>query len=144
MSLPKMSTLQVLKAARERITNIRNWTTNIRWSSTLDAAGKFPQNCALGAIEFAYGFRDWAHMYDQIDLGKPVAALAAAARELSPELKGVSYNTSIVATLNNTMGHNRTLAMFDLAIATEKDRIRKRRMKKVEAETESDKEYALA
>lgn len=58
MNLPKISTLRVLELARERITDVRNWTIGVRWGE--NAPDGVPTNCALGAIEYAYGFRSWA------------------------------------------------------------------------------------
>lgn len=140
MNLPKISTLRVLELARERITDVRNWTIGLRW-------GAGDANCALGAIEYAYGFRSWASSQQgvTIDYSEPVMALAVAAPQVEPGFTDNHTSSSTVAWFNNSFGHQKTLAMFDRAIANEKARIEQEGQKLLETlENEQDRVELLA
>lgn len=104
-----MNTHEVLIGSKAVIADPKNWVIGIRHHP--DGG-----HCALGAIEIAANIPKYSPLCDH----PAVIALAQAARSLgyTEEVNP----SAVVAQFNNTLGHAKTMAMFDIAIEATKPR----------------------
>lgn len=122
------NTIRRLREARDYIADPNHFTTGVRWSSDGN------RNCAIGAIERAYGITgelDWK-VYKACNFGPEMTFLSLAAKELLAELAsetmrwaeklgdgrpGCEFSDQYyIALLNNEVGHEAVVRMFDRAI----------------------------
>lgn len=108
-----MKTIDVLKAARAKITNPENWMKGF-YAKTPDGGETVGTNpeatcfCALGAIESVTGI---LHLYNGWP-DRAVVFLNKVVKEVQPE--DVNYRN--VAEYNDNSTHEQVLAVFDKAI----------------------------